>query len=190
MQATVRPIARVNDAEETSVPVIRWLNNNFEKYLILISYIVMATIIFEEVIRRYLFKEQAAWSTTIPVYLFLWVTWFGAAYNVRTRSHLRFTELRQKLPYKLQFGALCLDFVLWVGFGGIVIYYTVEQVQLQYMNFAIVPGTTNIMQWWFYLATPFAWSLLIVRALQNLIDDWRVFRSGEPFDLAMAAVSE
>lgn len=170
--------------------LIRWLDKNFEKYLILVSYVVMAAIIFEEVVRRYLFKEQAAWSTTIPVYLFLWVTWFGAAYNVRTRSHLRFTEIRQKLPYKLQFAALCLDFILWVGFGAIVIYYTVEQVQLQYMNFAIVPGTTNIMQWWFYLATPFAWTLLIIRAFQNLVEDWRVFRSGEPFNLAMAAVSE
>lgn len=150
----------------------------------------MAGIIFVEVIRRYVFKEQAAWSTTIPVYLFLWVTWFGAAYNVRTRSHLRFSELRQKLPYKLQFATLCLDFLLWTAFGVIVIYFTTEQVSLQRMNFAIVPGTTDIMQWWFYLATPVAWALLIFRALQNLLDDWRTFRSGEPFDLAMSVVSE
>jgi TRAP-type C4-dicarboxylate transport system permease small subunit len=39
------------------------------------------------------------------------------------------------------------------------------------------------MQWWFYLATPLAWSLIIVRALQNLYQDWRRYRSGEPFQL-------
>ena len=170
--------------------LIKWIDKNLEKVLILVSYIAMAGNIFVEVIRRYVFKEQAAWSTTIPVYLFLWVAWFGAAYNVRTRSHLRFAEFRQKLPYKLQFGTLCLDFILWAVFGIIVIFYTSQQVQLQQMNFAIVPGTTNVMQWWFYLATPLAWALLIFRASQNLLEDWKTYRSGEPFNLAMTSVSE
>ncbi len=172
------------------MPVIRFIDRNLEKTIILVSYLAMAAIIFVEVIRRYVFKEQAAWSTTIPVYLFLWVTWFGAAYNVRARSHLRFSELRQKLPYNLQFATLCLDFVLWAAFGAIVIAFTTEQVQLQHMNFAIVPGTTNVMQWWFYLATPVAWALLIFRAAQNLLEDWKTYRSGEPFDLSMSVVSE
>ena len=172
------------------MPVVKFIDKNLEKTVILIAYLSMAGIIFVEVIRRYVFQEQAAWSTTIPVYLFLWVTWFGAAYNVRARSHLRFSEFRQKLPYTLQFAALCLDFILWVAFAAIVITFTTEQVQLQHMNFAIVPGTTNVMQWWFYLATPVAWALLIFRAFQNLLEDWKTYRSGEPFDLAMSVVSE
>ena len=61
--------------------ILRWLDENVEKVIILVNYSVMAAIIFVEVIRRFLFNEQAAWSSTIPIYLFLWVVWIGCAYR-------------------------------------------------------------------------------------------------------------
>ena len=170
--------------------MLRWLDDNIEKVVILVNYIAMTGIIFVEVIRRFVFKEQAAWSTTIPIYLFLWVTWMGAAYNTKIRSHLRFDELRVRLPYGAQFACLCLDAVLWIVFGLIVTVYSIEQVQLSYDNFAIVQGTDNVMQWWFYLATPIAWTLLMVRALQNLWEDWQTFRAGRPFKLQVSILGE
>ncbi len=63
------------------------------------------------------------------------------------------------MPHGGQFACLCLDALLWIVFGAIVLYYTIEQTRLVEMNFAIVQGTDNVMQWWFYLATPVAWSL-------------------------------
>ena len=83
------------------------------------------------------------------------MAWIGCAYTAKKRSHLRFEELRSRLPYAGQFCAMMLDHVIWIGFSIIIIYYSaVEQVQLSYDNFAIVPGTDNVMQWWFYMATP------------------------------------
>jgi TRAP-type C4-dicarboxylate transport system permease small subunit len=79
--------------------VLRWLDNNAEKTIILISYVVMAGIIFVEVIRRFVFGQQAPWSSTIPIYLFLWVVWAGCAYNVKLRTHLRFEEFRSRMSY-------------------------------------------------------------------------------------------
>lgn len=163
--------------------VLRWLDANVEKIMILVCYVTMAGIIFVEVIRRFAFNEQVAWSTTVPVYLFLWIVWLGCAYNVKIRAHLRFDELRLRLPYVGQFACLCLDAVLWITFSGIVIFYTSEQVWLSYDNFAIVQGTDDVMQWWFYLATPLAFSLLVVRVLQNFWHDFASFRAGRPFNL-------
>jgi len=163
--------------------LLRWLDANVEKIFILICYVSMAGIIFVEVFRRFLFNEQVSWSTTVPVYLFLWIVWLGCAYNVKIRAHLRFDELRLRLPYAGQFACLCLDAVLWIAFAAIVITYTSEQVWLSYYNFAIVQGTDDVMQWWFYLATPFAWSLLVIRVLQNLWSDCGDFRAGRPFNL-------
>ena len=172
------------------MPILTWIDRNIEKIVILICYVSMAGIIFVEVLRRFIFESQAAWSTTIPIYLFLWVTWMGAAYNTRIRTHLRFDELRVRLPYTGQFACLCLDAFLWILFAGIVIYYSVEQVQLSYDNFAIVQGTDNVMQWWFYLATPIAWALLVYRSLQNLWEDIATFRAGEPFKLQTSLLGE
>lgn len=162
---------------------LHWLDDNLEKVVILISYSGMAGIIFVEVIRRFLFNLQAPWSTSIPVLLFLWLTWFGASLNVKQRTHLALNEIRMRLPYTGQFLCLVLDAVLWIGFGIMVIHFTSAQVELAWMNFAIVPGTDDVMQWWFYLATPLAWSLIILRVLQNLWQDIRRFRCREPFNL-------
>ena len=103
----------------------------------------MAAIIFVEVIRRFLLNEQAAWSSTIPIYLFLWVVWIACAYNVRIRAHLSFDELRIKFTRRGQFVCLMLDAVLWIVFSAIVIYYTTKQVLLSRDNFAIVQEPTK-----------------------------------------------
>lgn len=169
---------------------LRWLDANVEKTVIVIAYFTMAAIIFVEVIRRFLFNAQAPWSTTIPVYLFLWVTWIGAAYNTKIRTHLSFDEARVRLPYKAQFACLVLDALCWVVFGIIVVIFTTEQVQIAEMNFSIVQGTDNVMKWWFYLATPIAWVLLIYRALMNLWSDWKTFRAGKPFQLTQSMLGD
>ena len=163
--------------------IFGWLDRNTEKIIILITYSTMAGIIFVEVVRRFLINEQVPWSTTVPVLLFLWVTWFGASYNIKQRTHLALTEVRAHLSYPLQFACFVLDAVLWIVFAGIVIYYTIAQTYLAYDNFAIVGGTDNVMEWWFYTATPLAWGLIIIRVIQNLTEDIRRFRNREPFVL-------
>ncbi len=158
--------------------LLRWIDANIERVIILISYVVMATIIFVEVIRRFMFNEQVAWSTTIPIYMFLWIVWIACSYNVKIRSHLSFDEIRTKLPQWGQFATLMLDSLLWIIFSAIVIYYTTQQVLLSRDNFAIVMGTDDVMQWWFYLGTPLAFSLLVFRVLQNIYKDISDFRNG------------
>ncbi len=39
------------------------------------------------------------------------------------------------------------------------------------------------MQWWFYMATPVAFVLIIFRVLQNLAEDVRRFLNREPFSI-------
>lgn len=160
---------------------LRWLDRNAERVLILLAYSAMALIIVYAVFERFVFKTQIPWSSSIPIYLFLWVTWIGCSHNVRKRTHLVFNDIRLRMPYGLQFAMMWLDALLWIVFGAIVLYFTVEQTRLVEMNFAIVQGTDNVMQWWFYLATPLAWALLIFRALQNLADDIGRFRRRQPF---------
>ncbi len=170
--------------------VLKWLDENVEKSIILVSYVLMTAIIFVEVIRRFAFGQQAPWSSTIPIYLFLWVTWIGCSYNCKIRSHLRFEEFRVRLPYTGQFFCLMLDHLVWIGFSLLVIYYSLEQVQLSYDNFAIVQGTDDVMQWWFYTATPIGFSLVIYRVICNLLADVRRFRNREPMPIKAAEAAD
>jgi TRAP-type C4-dicarboxylate transport system permease small subunit len=169
---------------------LRWLDRNAEKTLILVAYSAMSMIIVFAVFERFILKHMVPWSTSIPIYLFLWVTWIGCSRNVRQRTHLVFNDIRVRLPYGGQFACLCLDAVLWIVFAVIVLYFTIEQTRLVEMNFAIVQGTDNVMQWWFYLATPIAWALIIVRVLQNLLDDVRRYLQRKPFLVDIQAIGK
>lgn len=159
-----------------------WLDRNVEKLVISVSMFGLAAIVVLGVVQRFVFNYQVPWSGSIPIYLFLWVTWIGAAHNVRTRSQLRFDEFRSRLPRTGQFCCMLLDTFLWLAVAAIVIYYTAQQTMLAHDNFAVVQGTDSLPQWWFYLATPLGWTLVSIRALQNLFDDIRTYRSGEPFN--------
>lgn len=160
--------------------ILKWIDSNIERIIILISYVAMAGIIFVEVIRRFLISEQVAWSATIPIYLFLWIVWIACAYNVRIRAHLSFDEIRVKFSQRGQLACLLLDAVLWIVFSVIVIYYTTKQVLLARDNYAIVQGTDDVLTWWFYVATPLAFTLLIIRVLQNVAKDVSDYRNRRP----------
>lgn len=170
------------------ISVLQWLDRNVERAFILVAYSTMAGIIVFAVVQRYLFGSQIPWSGSIPIYLFLWVTWIGCSYNVRRRSHLCFNEFRVRMSYRNQFACMWLDALLWLTFGVLVVYYTLEQTMLAYNNFSVVQGTDNLMQWWFYCATPVAWILLMFRALQNLAADIGRYHRQEPFIVDIQSV--
>ncbi|NYT60028.1 TRAP transporter small permease [Alcaligenaceae bacterium] len=170
------------------ISMLKWLDRNVERAFILVAYSTMSGIIIFAVAQRYLFSTQIPWSGSIPIYLFLWVTWIGCSYNVRRRSHLCFNELRVRMSYRAQFACMWLDALLWLTFGLLVVYFTFEQTMLAYNNFSIVQGTDNIMQWWFYCATPVAWILLMFRALQNLAADIGRYCRQEPFIVDIQSV--
>ena len=152
----------------------------FERTVMITCYLAIALIIFWGVVDRFVFSNQQPWSTTIPPFLFMVMAWFGAAYNIRVRTHLSFSEFRTRMPRGGQIVCLWLDFFLWFGFALIFFVTTMRVVALSASNFQIVLGTDNTMQWWFILAAPVAGTLMAARAVENIQDDMKNYKSGEP----------
>ncbi len=159
---------------------VPFIEHHLERSVMVYSYLAIALIIFWGVIDRFVFNDQEPWSTTIPPLLFMVMAWFGASYNVRLRTHLSFSEFRTAMPRGAQLACLILDAVLWFIFAVIVIVTTTRLVALSASNFQIVLGTDNIMQWWFLLAAPLSFFLMVGRVFQNLADDFRNWKTGEP----------
>ncbi|MCC1494599.1 TRAP transporter small permease [Cognatishimia sp. F0-27] len=152
----------------------------FERTVMITCYLAIALIIFWGVVDRFIFSNQQPWSTTIPPFLFMVMAWFGAAYNIRVRTHLSFSEFRSRMPRGAQFACLWLDFFLWFGFALIFVVTTSRVVALSASNFQMVLGTDDTMQWWFLLGAPLAGTLMAARAVENIQDDIKNFRSGAP----------
>lgn len=159
---------------------VPFLDRNIEKWLMISIYLLMAGIIFVEVIRRFTVGHQVPWSSTLPPYLFLIMTWIGCSYGVKRRMHLAFGEGRAIMSRNGQMACLTLDAVLWLGFGLIVIVTGLRQTINALANFQILLGTDNVMQWWFYAFLPGSWLILSSRVLSNWWEDWTNYKKGEP----------
>lgn len=156
------------------------LDRHLERTVMVWSYLAIAFIIFWGVVDRFVFSNQQPWSTTIPPLLFMVMAWFGAAYNVRLRTHLSFAEFRTIMPRGGQLACLILDAALWFIFAVIVLVTTSRVTALSASNFQIVLGTDDLMQWWFLLTAPLAFVLMVARVFENLKDDLANWRSGAP----------
>lgn len=157
-----------------------FIERNLEPTLMVVSYLTIGAIIFVEVIRRFAFSEQFPWSTTIPGYLFLIMTWTGCSYNVRLRTHLSFSEFRANMPRLPQFLLLFLDAVLWWGICWLVVVTSMRVVANAGSNYMFVTGTDNVFVWWFLISLPIAFVLLSGRVFQNLFEDIARYRAGGP----------
>lgn len=156
------------------------LERHLEPTVMVVSYLTIGGIIFVEVFRRFVLNEQAPWSTTLPPFLFLIMTWVGCSYNVKLRTHLAFAEFRTAMPRPLQMACLTLDAVLWLGFCWVVFVTSTKVVANSAANFQFMLGTDNLMQWWFLISVPISFTLLAARAIENLLRDLRTYGTDAP----------
>ena len=157
-----------------------FVERHLEPTIMVVSYLLIGAIIFVEVIRRFVFNDQFPWSTTIPGYLFLIMTWTGCSYNVRLRTHLSFSEFRSKMPRAAQISVLLLDAFLWLGICWLVLSTSMRVTANAGSNYMFVTGTNNVFVWWFLVSLPIAFLLLAGRVFQNVTQDLRNFRNGDP----------
>ncbi|XDA99263.1 TRAP transporter small permease subunit [Sulfitobacter sp. LCG007] len=157
---------------------IPWVERRFEATVMVSTYLLIGAIIFVEVFRRFVLSVQAPWSTTLPPFLFLIMTWAGCAYNVKLRTHLSFSEFRANMPRALQFACLTIDALLWIGFSWVVIVTSTLVAANSAANFQILLGTDNILQWWFLVSVPISFVLIAARAMENWLEDLRNYRNG------------
>ena len=159
---------------------IPWLDKRIESTIMVTSYLMIGAIIFVEVVRRFTIGQQAPWSTTLPPFLFLVMTWVGCSYNVKLRTHLAFVEFRSAMGRAGQMLCLSLDAILWIGFSWVVVVTSSRLVANSASNFQIMLGTDNVLQWWFLISVPIAFMMLVGRVIENWLVDWTNYRSGEP----------
>ena len=163
---------------------VKLLDRYLEPTAMFFIYMTIASVIFVEVIRRFVFNVQVAWSTTLPPYLFLLLTWIGCAYNVKLRTHLSFGEVRAMMRPQMKLAMSFLDALLWYVMAVIVVTATLRLTVGSAANFQMLQGTDNVMRWWFYIVVPLSWLVLYARVLGNLQADINKFRAGQDFGVA------
>ncbi len=96
--------------------VLKFLDDHFEEYVLIASFFVTVTVIFVQVVARYIFHNSLSWSEELARYIFVWQIWLGAAYAAKIDKHINITVAREKLPQKLQVIIEVFVYLLWIAF--------------------------------------------------------------------------
>ena len=155
----------------------RAIDENAERYAMLVFYVFVCAVIVQEVVRRFVLNYSSAWAEETARYAFIYLGYVGAAYAVRERAHIRFDILLQRLPPRLHgyvyiFAELCT-----LLFAVIALYWSMHTIQ-QLLRFEGASPVLRINKAWFEAAVPIGFALVILRVVQSIRRDVADLRAG------------
>ena len=161
------------------MPILKTINENAEKWALLVFYVMLVVTMFVEVLRRELFSYSSIWGEEIVRYSFIYLAWIGAAAAVRERAHIRIDVILQYVGPRLK-GLLYMfgDLVMF-GVSLVAVYWSFETVLVS-AKFGSVTHGLRVSQVWFLMAVPLGFSLVIFRLIQSFIRDFNDLRHGRP----------
>jgi C4-dicarboxylate transporter, DctQ subunit len=153
------------------------LDENAERYAMLVFYVFVCVVIVQEVIRRFVFNYSSAWAQETAQYAFIYLGYVGAAFAVKERAHIRFDILLQKLPARLHGWVYLFAEFCTLVFAIIAAYWSLHTVA-QLIEFGGTTPVLRVNKTWAEAALPIGFGLMIVRCLQMMWRDWCDIRAG------------
>ena len=81
-----------------------FLEKHFEEVLAGTLVMFMASMVFFQVVMRYVFSMPTSWSDELAIYAMLWSVYISVAWAVRERAHIRVMNFVQLFPAKIALG--------------------------------------------------------------------------------------
>lgn len=153
-----------------------FLEKHFEELLAGILVMIMASMVFFQVVMRYLFSMPTSWSDEIAIYAMLWSVYVSVAWAVRERAHIRVMNFVQLFPKKIAIFLTILSDFIWFLFGLFLTYQSVL-LDLSFWENAYRSPALDIDQKWPYMCLILGFGLMTLRLVQIY---YRWIKFGEP----------
>lgn len=159
--------------------VLRKIDENGERWLLLIFYATIVATIMVEVVRRFGLSYSSIWGEEIARYSFIYLAWIGAAAAVKRRAHIRIDVLLRYLPERGKAALYLFGDIVTLILAVIVLWLSLEPMMVS-IKFGSVTHGLRVSQAWFLAAVPIGFSILIFRLAQSIYQDIADVRAGRP----------
>lgn len=139
-----------------------------------ILFIVMIAVTSSGIFARYVLNNSLVWADTIALWLFVWLTFFGAATAVRRGSHMAMDVVREILPARLRLADRLMGEMVVLT---ISIFLMLSGYQLVQTSGGAVSPATGLSNAWAMTAIPVGSGLMAVEALRRLVREIRTARA-------------
>lgn len=157
--------------------ILRWLDENLEKTVAVVSTTVLIVSCFLGVVSRYVFNMSLTWTEEAALFALLWLAYFGSAISVTRRRHLRI-ELLPMIFFKEKGQKIfcILVNIVFFGFALFIVKGTFGMMMLA-KNTHQVFAATGIPKWTSIAAVPVAFSVIAFRVVQDTVRHWQEHRA-------------
>ena len=170
-------------------PILRALDEDAERWAMLVFYCFCCLVIVQEVVRRFVLNYSSAWGEEAARYAFIYLGWIGAAYAVRERAHIRFDIIVGRVGPRTKTALYIFAEVATIVFALIALYWSTHTIR-QLLQFGATTPVLRINKLWFEAAVPIGFSLIVLRSVQNILRDWRDLKAGRPTYVGKAMFDE
>jgi TRAP-type C4-dicarboxylate transport system permease small subunit len=140
---------------------------NLDEYVLMAMLAFSTTLIFLQVIMRYVFGNSLSWSEELARYMYVWQTWVASSYAVKKGRHLRITSLVDKAAKRrrifIEIGVL----IIWLVFSVFLCYMSAFLCR-RIFDQSQISSAMGLPMWIAYLATPVGTVLMSFRLIQQL----------------------
>ena len=151
--------------------VLKFIDEQFEKWFLIVSLIVMVLVTFIQIVLRW-FNAATVWAEEFSRYVMLYQVRVGASYAVHEDAHIRITALIGKLSGGRRRGmdlvvlTLWLLFALWLTVEGCVLVGKIAAMG-QVSSAMRIPMTIP------YASVPIGGALMTIRLVQKIVERLR-----------------
>lgn len=141
-----------------------------EEYMLIGSLVLTATLVFIQVIMRYVFNASLSWSEELTRYIFIWQIWLGASIGLRDKKHIRVEVIQSVLKPNM---ALLMDILSNLIWMAACTYFVYNGFQLVFdlIQKNSVSTALRIPLWTVYAALPVSCFVIVIRQVLHLRED-------------------
>jgi C4-dicarboxylate transporter, DctQ subunit len=144
--------------------VISFIN----RYIAAIGISAGVALAFGNVVARYVFDSSLTWAAELTVYLFLWSTFFGAAYCFKQDAHISINIVLEKVSPVTAKILMLTSYMITFVFLFAVGYYGYEYVLFVH-ELEEVSVDLELPMWIIYLVIPFSFFFASYRVGEKIV---------------------
>lgn len=147
--------------------MMRKFIDNFEEYFCVWSLAFMTILVFIQVVMRYVFRNSLSWSEELARYIFLWLSWIGASYAVKERSHFRVEMFADMLKGKARKIFELFVLLAWFAFCAFLAYQG-SMITRHLLTRGQISAAMEIPMAWAYASVPVGSGLMALRLIVEI----------------------
>ncbi|MDR1048599.1 MAG: TRAP transporter small permease [Synergistaceae bacterium] len=142
--------------------------NNFEEYCVVWTMALMTVLVFCQVVMRYVFSNSLSWSEELARFIFMWLSWVGASYAVKERSHFRVEMFANLLKGRSRKIFELAILAVWFAFS-VILAWLGTRLTLFLMETGQISAAMEIPMSWVYASVPAGCALMAARLVVEIV---------------------